>query len=56
MTKPEEEFTAADANPRDDDFIDHLLQHDPEFRRTLEKRLEERTVSITEARNRLRWW
>lgn len=38
----------------DDDLIDRLLEHNPRFRATLEKRLSERSVSSKEARKRLR--
>jgi prevent-host-death family protein len=37
----------------DDDLIDRLLEHNPAFRRTLEQRLKERSVSIEEAAERL---
>jgi prevent-host-death family protein len=37
----------------DDDLIDNLLEHNPEFRRFLKKRLKEKTISIKEARKRL---
>jgi prevent-host-death family protein len=37
----------------DDDLIDRLLEHNPAFRRTLERRLKERTVSLKEAARRL---
>jgi len=37
----------------DDDLIDRLLAHNPAFRRTLELRLGERSVSIEEAAKRL---
>jgi prevent-host-death family protein len=38
----------------DDDLIDSLLEHNPNFRRTLKNRLKEKSVSIKEARNRLK--
>jgi prevent-host-death family protein len=37
----------------DDDLIDRLLEHNPAFRRTLEQRLKERSVSPEEAARRL---
>jgi prevent-host-death family protein len=37
----------------DDDLIDRLLTHNPEFRRMLEMRAEEPTVSLKEALERL---
>jgi len=37
----------------DDDLIDRLLEHHPAFRRLLEQRLSERTVSTKEAARRL---
>ncbi len=37
----------------DDDLIDRLLEHNPAFRRTLEQRLMERSVSTKEAAKRL---
>ena len=37
----------------DDDLIDSLLEHNPTFRRTLSARLQERSVSIAEARKRI---
>jgi prevent-host-death family protein len=37
----------------DDDLIDNLLEHNPSFRKTLEKRLAERSLSLKEARKRL---
>jgi prevent-host-death family protein len=37
----------------DDDLIDRLLAHNPEFRRLLEKRAEEPTVSLETALERL---
>ena len=37
----------------DDDLIDQLLQHNPRFRKSLESRLRERTVSAEEAAQKL---
>ena len=37
----------------DDDLIDRLLEHNPRFRQTLERRLDEKSVSLKEARKRL---
>ncbi len=37
----------------EDDLIDSLLQHNPNFRRTLKRRLKEKSVSIKEARKRI---
>lgn len=37
----------------EDDLIDQLLEHNPEFRTTLEARLDEDSVSLKEARARL---
>jgi antitoxin (DNA-binding transcriptional repressor) of toxin-antitoxin stability system len=37
----------------DDDLIDRLLEHHPKFRRLLQKRLKERSVSVEEAARRL---
>jgi prevent-host-death family protein len=37
----------------DDDLIDRLIEHNPSFRRLLERRLKERTVSVKEASRRL---
>ncbi|NUQ65351.1 MAG: type II toxin-antitoxin system prevent-host-death family antitoxin [Pirellulales bacterium] len=37
----------------DDDLIDNLLEHNPKFRQTLQRRLQERSVSVQEARKRL---
>jgi hypothetical protein len=34
-------------------LIDRLLEHNPSFRQTLEKRLAERSLSVKEARKRL---
>lgn len=54
MTKREEEVTAADADPwNDDELIDNLLEHNVRFRQLLKKRLKEKTVSVEEARKRL---
>jgi prevent-host-death family protein len=36
-----------------DDLIDNLLKHNPKFRETLEARLNEKTVSVRDARRRL---
>ena len=36
-----------------DDLIDRLLEHNPKFRRLLERRLRERNVPIKEAMRRL---
>ena len=36
-----------------DDLIDSLLEHNPEFRRTLKSRLKEKSVSIKDARRRI---
>jgi hypothetical protein len=38
----------------DDDLIDRLLSQNPEFRETLDRRSQERTISSNEARRRLR--
>jgi prevent-host-death family protein len=38
----------------DDDLIDSLLEHNPKFRDTLAARLREPSVSIKDARKRLR--
>jgi prevent-host-death family protein len=38
---------------KDDDLIDRLLEHNPVFRQTLEKRLAEKSLSLKEARKRL---
>jgi prevent-host-death family protein len=38
---------------KDDDLIDRLLEHNPAFRRLLEQRLNERTVSTKDAARRL---
>jgi prevent-host-death family protein len=38
----------------DDDLIDRLLAENPEFGQLLEQRSRERTVSMAEARKRLR--
>jgi len=37
----------------DDDLIDRLIEYNPKFRKLLEKRLKERTVSVAEVRKRL---
>jgi prevent-host-death family protein len=37
----------------DDDLIDRLIEYNPSFRRLLERRLKERTVSVKEAARRL---
>ena len=37
----------------DDDLIDRLLEHHPEFRKEIGKRLKERSVSVREAARRL---
>jgi len=37
----------------DDDLIDRLIEYNPKFRKRLEERLKERTVSVKEARKRL---
>ena len=37
----------------DDDLIDRLIEYNPKFRKLLEARLKERTVSVKEARKRL---
>ncbi len=37
----------------DDDLIDRLLEHNPKFRKTLEARLHEKSVSLEVARKRL---
>jgi prevent-host-death family protein len=37
----------------DDDLINSLLEHNPKFRETLQSRLRERSVSVTEARKRM---
>ena len=37
----------------DDDLIDQLIEHNPAFLRSLQQRLEERTVSVKEAARRL---
>jgi len=38
---------------KDDDLIDRLLEYNPKFRRTLEARLTEKSISVAEARKRL---
>jgi prevent-host-death family protein len=37
----------------DDDLVDQLIEHNPAFLRSLQQRLEERTVSVKEAARRL---
>ena len=37
----------------EDDLIDSLLEYNPRFRQTLTKRLEEKAISVKEARRRL---
>ena len=37
----------------DDDLIDRLLEHHPEFKKEIRKRLKERSVSVREAARRL---
>ena len=37
----------------EDDLIDSLLEHNPEFLRTIKSRLKEKSVSIKEARKRI---
>jgi hypothetical protein len=37
-----------------DDLIDRLLEHHPKFRRTLESRLRERSVSLKDPENLLK--
>lgn len=37
----------------DDDLVDRLIEHHPQFRKLLEKRLGEKTVSSKEADRRL---
>ena len=37
-----------------DDLIDRLLQHNPKFRRTLESRLRERSLSLKDAEKLLK--
>jgi antitoxin (DNA-binding transcriptional repressor) of toxin-antitoxin stability system len=36
-----------------DDLIDRLLEHHPKFRRLLQKRLKERSVTVEDAAKRL---
>jgi hypothetical protein len=36
-----------------DDLIDSLLEHNPAFRKTLQARLNQRTISVDEAQQRL---
>jgi hypothetical protein len=38
----------------DDDLIDRLLEHNPRFRRTLESRLRERSLSLKDAEKLLK--
>lgn len=38
---------------QDDDLIDRLLEHNPAFRRSLEARLKERSVSAKDALRRI---
>ena len=38
---------------KDDDLIDRLLEYNPKFQQTLEKRLRERSVSVEDAKSRL---
>ncbi len=42
---------------KDDDLVDRLIEHHPEFKKMLKKRLREKTVSAKEASRRLstRW-
>jgi antitoxin (DNA-binding transcriptional repressor) of toxin-antitoxin stability system len=37
-----------------DDLIDRLLEHNPKFRQTLESRLRERSLSLTDAKKLLK--
>lgn len=37
----------------EDDLIDSLLQHNPKFRRMLNSRLKEKSISVKEARKRI---
>ena len=37
----------------DDDLIDRLLEHHPGFRKDMQKRLKERSLSVREAARRL---
>lgn len=37
----------------DDDLIDSLLERNPSFRQTLQERLQEKSVSVKDARKRL---
>ncbi|MBI2893425.1 MAG: type II toxin-antitoxin system Phd/YefM family antitoxin [Deltaproteobacteria bacterium] len=37
----------------EDDLIDRLLEHNPKFRRLMQTRLRERTISVKEAARRL---
>jgi prevent-host-death family protein len=47
---PSFELTPLD---EDDDLIDQLLEHNPQFRATLEKRLRERSVPAKDAAKRI---
>ena len=38
---------------KDDDLIERLLEYNPKFQQTLEKRLRERSVSVEDAKSRL---
>ncbi len=38
---------------KDDDLIERLLEYNPKFQQTLEKRLRERSVSVKDAKSRL---
>jgi prevent-host-death family protein len=38
----------------DDDLIDRLLEHHPRFRETLRARLQERSISVKDAKRLLR--
>ena len=38
---------------KDDDLVDRLIEHHPEFKKMLKKRLREKTVSAKEASRRL---
>ena len=37
----------------DDDFVDHLIERNPQFRRMLEARLKEKSISAKDAMRRL---
>ena len=39
---------------KDDDLVDSLLEHNPKFRRTLQSRLKEKSLSLAEAKKRLK--